>query len=162
MLILLVYQSSKLSLPTTSSSMMRGFVSLKNWTKTPSNEPILSRLPGGYKRTARMANQLPSRQRVINPKYAPCAVQCDWFYMPGSWISRMKCSLQYTRQKRQGNLPHWSQNCQAPPENCQKVRPDTTSDELKWYSAHSLRVWAWVLLDKAGKFQNFIKERLHS
>jgi hypothetical protein len=30
-----------------------------------------------------------------------------------------------------------------------EVRPDTTSDKLKRYSAHSLRVWACVLLDEA-------------
>jgi hypothetical protein len=29
-----------------------------------------------------MANQLPLRQRVINPKYAPCTAQCDWYYGP--------------------------------------------------------------------------------
>jgi hypothetical protein len=33
----------------------------------------------------------------------------------------------------------------------QKVRPDTTPDKLKRYSAHSLQVWACVLLDEAGK-----------
>jgi hypothetical protein len=32
-----------------------------------------------------------------------------------------------------------------------KVQPDTTLDELKRYSAHSLRVWACVLLNKAEK-----------
>ncbi len=41
-----------------------------------------------------------------------------------------------------------------------EVRPDTTSDELKQYSAHSLRVWACVLLDKAGKLPDYIKKRL--
>ena len=40
------------------------------------------------------------------------------------------------------------------------VRPDTTSEELKQYSAHSLRVWAWVLLKEAGKLPNYIKKRL--
>ncbi len=39
--ILLVQQSSKLSLPTTSSSTMRGSVSSNNWMKIPSNKPIL-------------------------------------------------------------------------------------------------------------------------
>jgi hypothetical protein len=42
-----------------------------------------------------------------------------------------------------------------------EVRPDTTSDELKRYSAHSLRVWACVLIDKAGKLLDYIKKRLH-
>ena len=41
-----------------------------------------------------------------------------------------------------------------------KVHPDTTPDELKQYSAHSLRVWACVLLDEAGKAPDYIKKRL--
>ncbi len=42
-----------------------------------------------------------------------------------------------------------------------EVRPDTTPDKLKRYSAHSLRVWACVLLNKAGKLPDYIKKRLH-
>ncbi len=42
----------------------------------------------------------------------------------------------------------------------QKVRPDTTLDKLKWYSAHSLQVWACVLLDEAGKFPEYTEKRL--
>jgi hypothetical protein len=42
-----------------------------------------------------------------------------------------------------------------------EVRPNTTPDEFKQYSAHSLRVWACVLLDKAGKAPDYIKKRLH-
>jgi hypothetical protein len=41
-----------------------------------------------------------------------------------------------------------------------KVCSDTTQDELKRYSAHSLKVWACVLLDEAGKLPNYIKKRL--
>jgi hypothetical protein len=41
-----------------------------------------------------------------------------------------------------------------------KVRPDTTPDKLKRYSAHSLRVWACVLLDEAGKPPDYFKKRL--
>jgi hypothetical protein len=41
-----------------------------------------------------------------------------------------------------------------------KVRPDTTPDKLKQYSAHSLRVWACVLLNEAGKSPDYIKKRL--
>ncbi len=41
-----------------------------------------------------------------------------------------------------------------------EVRPDTTPDELKRYSAHSLRDWACVLLDEAGKLPDYIKKRL--
>ncbi len=39
-----------------------------------------------------------------------------------------------------------------------KVRPDTTPDEFKWYSAYSLRVWACVLLDEAGKSTDYQEE----
>jgi hypothetical protein len=38
-----------------------------------------------------------------------------------------------------------------------EVRPDTTLDKLKRYSTHSLRVWACVLLDEAGKLLDYIK-----
>jgi hypothetical protein len=41
-----------------------------------------------------------------------------------------------------------------------EVRPDTIPDELKQYSAHSLRVWACVLLDKSGKLPDYIKKKL--
>jgi hypothetical protein len=40
------------------------------------------------------------------------------------------------------------------------VRPHTTLDELKQYSAHSLRVWACVLLNEVGKLPDYIKKRL--
>jgi hypothetical protein len=41
-----------------------------------------------------------------------------------------------------------------------EVWPDTTPDKLKRYSAHSLRVWACVLLVEAGKLPDYIKKRL--
>ncbi len=41
-----------------------------------------------------------------------------------------------------------------------EVRPDTTPDKLKRYPAHSLRVWACILLDEAGKLPDYIKKRL--
>jgi hypothetical protein len=41
-----------------------------------------------------------------------------------------------------------------------EVRPDTTPDEFKRYSAHPLRVWACILLDEAGKLPDYIKKRL--
>jgi hypothetical protein len=38
---------------------------------------------------------------------------------------------------------------------------DNTPDELKRYSAHYLRVWAYcALLDKAGKLPDYTKKRL--
>jgi hypothetical protein len=41
-----------------------------------------------------------------------------------------------------------------------QIRPDTSPEDIKKYSAHSLRVWACVLLNKAGKSPNYIKKRL--
>ncbi len=43
----------------------------------------------------------------------------------------------------------------------EKVQPSTSDDDLKKYSAHSLRVWACVLLDEASMFPSFIQKRLH-
>ena len=40
------------------------------------------------------------------------------------------------------------------------VKPDIDADEIKKYSAHSIRVWACVLLSEAGKSPDFIKSRL--
>jgi hypothetical protein len=40
------------------------------------------------------------------------------------------------------------------------IRPDTTKEELKRYSAHSLRIWVCVLLDEASKSPEYIKKRL--
>jgi hypothetical protein len=39
-----------------------------------------------------------------------------------------------------------------------KVRPGTTPDKLKRYSAHCLRVWACVLLNEGGKLPDYIKK----
>jgi hypothetical protein len=40
------------------------------------------------------------------------------------------------------------------------MRAGRSPDELKWYSTHSLRVWACVLLDEAGQLPDYIKKRL--
>jgi hypothetical protein len=45
-------------------------------------------------------------------------------------------------------------------EAVKKVRPSTSADDLKKYSAHSLRVWAFMLLDEAGMSPSFIQKRL--
>jgi hypothetical protein len=45
----------------------------------PPTSLFLSRSLGVYKKTTRMVNRLHSQQRVINLKYAPCAVQCNWY-----------------------------------------------------------------------------------
>jgi hypothetical protein len=41
-----------------------------------------------------------------------------------------------------------------------KVRPSTSAEDLKKYSAHSLRVWARVLLEEAGMSPSLIQKRL--
>jgi hypothetical protein len=45
-------------------------------------------------------------------------------------------------------------------EAVKKARPSTSADDLKKYSAHSLCVWACVLLDKVGMSPSFIQKRL--
>jgi hypothetical protein len=45
-------------------------------------------------------------------------------------------------------------------EAVKKVPPSTLANDLKKYSAHSLRVWACGLLDKAGMSPSFIQKRL--
>ncbi len=40
------------------------------------------------------------------------------------------------------------------------VRPTITKENKQQYSAHSLQVWACVLLDEAGKLPDYIKKRL--
>jgi hypothetical protein len=40
------------------------------------------------------------------------------------------------------------------------VHPDLTKEELKKFSSHSGRVWALVLLDKAGMTPDFMKSHL--
>jgi hypothetical protein len=45
-------------------------------------------------------------------------------------------------------------------EAVKKVRPSTLAENLKKYSAHSLCVWACVLLDKAGMSPSFIQKCL--
>jgi hypothetical protein len=45
-------------------------------------------------------------------------------------------------------------------EAVKKVLPSTSADDLKKYSAHSLHVWACVLLDEAGMSPSFIQKCL--
>ena len=40
------------------------------------------------------------------------------------------------------------------------IYPNMTKDELLWFSTDSLRVWEFVLLDKAGMSPEFIMSRL--
>jgi hypothetical protein len=40
------------------------------------------------------------------------------------------------------------------------IHPSTSADDLKKYSTHPLRVWACVLLDKAGMSPSFIQKHL--
>jgi hypothetical protein len=46
-------------------------------------------------------------------------------------------------------------------EAVKNVQPSTSADDGKKYSAHSLHVWACVLLDEVGMSPSFIQKRLH-
>jgi hypothetical protein len=72
----------------------------------------------------------------------------------------MTCPSRYIRQKGQGNLTLLEKNTKLLRKAIKKTRPDTTPNELKQYFAHSLQVWACVLLDEAGKLPDYIKKRL--
>ncbi len=71
--------------------------------------------------------------------------------MPVACYRTKKAPLLYITRSRFATLI-----CKA----VKKVRPSTSSNDLKKYSAHSLRVWACVLLDEAGMSPSFIQKRL--
>jgi hypothetical protein len=71
--------------------------------------------------------------------------------MPVACYRTKKAPLLYTTSSRIATLLR---------EAVKKVQPSTSADDLKKYSAHSLRVWACVLLDKAGMSPSFIQKRL--
>ena len=62
-----------------------------------------------------------------------------------------KGTLVYLTGKRIANLFR---------EAVKAIHPQTSKAELNRYSAHSLRVWACVLLDEAGMSPEFIMARL--
>jgi hypothetical protein len=71
--------------------------------------------------------------------------------MPVACYRTKKAPLLYITGTRIATLLH---------EAVKKVRPSTLANNLKKYSAHSLCVWACVLLDKAGMSPSFIQKRL--
>jgi hypothetical protein len=73
----------------------------------------------------------------------------------------MTCPSQYIRQKGMVIYLTDSKIAELLRKAVKEVRPNTTPDELKRYSAHSLRVWACILLDEGGKLPDYIKKRLH-
>ena len=71
--------------------------------------------------------------------------------MPVTCYRTKKASLLYITGTRIATLL-----CKA----VKKVQPSTSANDLKKYSAHSLHVWACVLLDKAGMSPSFIQKCL--
>ncbi len=80
---------------------------------------------------------------------ASCLGQQD--DMPVACYRTKKAPLLYITSSRIATLL-----CKA----VKKVRPSTSAEDLKKYSAHSLHVWACVLLDKAGMSPSFIQKPL--
>ncbi len=72
-------------------------------------------------------------------------------YMPVACYRTKKAPLLFITGSRIATLL-----CKA----VKKVRPSTSADDLKKYSAHSLCVWACVLLDEVGMSPSFIQKRL--
>jgi hypothetical protein len=71
--------------------------------------------------------------------------------MPVAFYRAKKAPLLYITGSRIATLLHKA---------VKKVQPSTSADDLKKYSTHSLRVWACVLLDKAGMSPSFIQKHL--
>jgi hypothetical protein len=71
--------------------------------------------------------------------------------MPGACYRTKKAPLLFVTGSRIATLL-----CKA----VKKVRLSTSAEVLKKYSAHSLRVWACVLLDETGMSPSFIQKRL--
>ncbi len=71
--------------------------------------------------------------------------------MPVACYRTKKAPLLYTTGSRIATLLR---------EAVRKVQPSTSANDLKKYSAHSLRVWACVLLDEAGMSPSFIQKCL--
>jgi hypothetical protein len=72
--------------------------------------------------------------------------------MPAVCYRTKKAPLLYITGSRIATLLHKA---------VKKVQPSTSADNLKRYSAHSLRVWACVLLDEEGMSPSFIQKCLH-
>jgi hypothetical protein len=71
--------------------------------------------------------------------------------MPVTCYRTKKAPLLFITGSRIATLLH---------EAVKKVQPSTSADDIKKYSAHSLRVWACALLDKAGMSPSFIQKPL--
>jgi hypothetical protein len=71
--------------------------------------------------------------------------------MPVACYRTKKALLLFITSSRIATLLH---------EAVKKVRPSTLVDDLKKYLAHSLRVWACVLLDEVDMSPSFIQKRL--
>jgi hypothetical protein len=71
--------------------------------------------------------------------------------MPVACYRTKKAPLLFITGSRIATLLH---------EAVKKVRPSTSADNLKKYSAPLLRVWACVLLDEPGMSPSFIQKRL--
>jgi hypothetical protein len=107
-----------------------------------------------------MANQLPSQQRVIDPKYAMCStMQLVLLARRQNQLDDMPITLYKTKK---GKVIYLTGNkiAELLQKAVEKLRLDTNLDKLKRDSAHSLQVLAWVLLDEARKLPDYIKKRL--
>jgi hypothetical protein len=160
-LILLVQQSSKLSLPMTSSSTMIGSISLKEL-----NEDSLQ-LARFVKITWRIQKNHQNGQSVTltaesdQPKICPVhsamqlVLRARWLNQPDdipiASYKTKKCKVNYLTGNKITELL-WKA--------VKKVRRNTTPDKLKQYYTHSLQVWNCILLDEARKLPDYIKKRL--
>ncbi len=55
---------------------------LKNLNNDSLQRACFVKITWRIQKNRQNANRLPSQQRLINPKFAPCTAQCDWYYGP--------------------------------------------------------------------------------
>jgi hypothetical protein len=159
-LVLLVQQLSKLSLPRTSSSTMRGSVSLKKLTKTPSNNHFI-KSTWWIQKNCQNSQSITFAAESDQPKICPVrsAMQLVLRARQLNQLDDMPIVLYMTKK---GKVIYLTGNKIAELlwKVVKMVQHDITPDKLKWYSTHSLQVWACILFDEAGKSLDYIKKRL--
>jgi hypothetical protein len=128
--------------------------------KTLSNEPVLSRLLGVYTKKRQNGQSITLMAEIDQPKICLCSAMGR--VLRAKQLNQPDDVLVAVYKTKKGKVIYLTSSKIAKllQKAVKEVRPNTTLDKLKQYSAHSLRVWACVLLNKAGKLPDYIKKRL--
>jgi hypothetical protein len=134
---------------------------VKDLNKDSLQQARIVKLLGVYKKNRQNGQSITLTAEIDQPKICPvCSAMrlvlwAKWLnqpdYMPVAVYKTKKGKVIYLTGNKIAKLLQKA---------IKDVRPDTTSDELKQYSANFLRVWACVLIKEAGKLPDYIKRRL--